>query len=154
MYIFDYRRVFLFFGRNGGMALQDVIKASLEHIQHIAKTETIFGDPITVGGVTLVPVSKVSIGFAAGGAGKDEKSASGAGAGGGINVVPVALISISGDNIRVHSLDSGEIDIGTLLAKTPDAVKRLSKYLKKKFGGDDDGGDKDGQPADEGQNDA
>jgi len=128
------------------MVLPEVIKTAMEHIHHIAKAETIFGEPITVGSVTLIPVSKVSIGFAAGGAGKDEKSTSGAGAGGGVNVVPVALISISGEDIKVHSLDNGEIDLGTLLAKTPEAVKRLSKYLKKKFGGsdkDDPDGDAD-----------
>ncbi|MCL2218805.1 MAG: sporulation protein [Chitinispirillia bacterium] len=129
------------------MALPDVIKTALEHIQHIAKAETIFGEPITVGGVTLIPVSRVSIGFAAGGAGKDEKSASGAGAGGGVNVTPVALVSISGPEIKIHSLESGEIDLGTLLAKTPDAVRKLAKYLKKKFGDDKDeknGGDSGG----------
>ncbi|MCL2182434.1 MAG: hypothetical protein FWB85_03065 [Chitinispirillia bacterium] len=125
------------------MALPEVIKTAMEHIQHIAKAETIFGEPVTVGGVTIIPVSKVSIGFAAGGAGKDEKSTSGAGAGGGVNVVPVALISITNGEIKIHSLDNGEIDIGTLLAKTPEALKKLSKYLKKRFGGDGDGDVKD-----------
>ena len=123
------------------MLLPDTIKTTLERIQHIAKTETVFGAPIEVGGVTLVPVSKVSIGFAAGGAGKDEKSAAGAGTGGGVNITPVALISIANGDIRVHALNDYELDLGKLLSLTPDAVKRLYKYFKKKSGSETSEGD-------------
>jgi len=122
------------------MPLSDVIKTSLEHIQHIAKTETIFGNPVKVGDITLVPVSKVSVGFAAGGAGKDDKSGSGAGTGGGVNVTPVAFIAISPDgDIKVHSLDNGDLDLGKLLSMAPDAVKKLSKFFKKKDSDNEDG---------------
>jgi len=122
------------------MPLSDVIKTSLEHIQHIARAETVFGEPVKVGEITLVPVSKVSIGFAAGGGGKDEKSGSGAGSGGGVSVTPVAFISISADgDINVHTLDDGEFDLGKLLAMAPEAVKKVSKFFKKKDS--DDKGD-------------
>jgi uncharacterized spore protein YtfJ len=122
------------------MALQDVINTALERMQYIAKTETVFGEPITAGGITLIPVSKVSIGFAAGGAGKEEKGGSGAGTGGGVSVTPVAFISINGDDIRVHALENGaDADLGKLLAMAPDAVKKAMDFIKKKFkGGKDD----------------
>ena len=135
-------------GRNGTMALPEVIKTAMEQLQHIARTETIFGEPVKVGDITLVPVSKVSVGFAAGGAGKDEKSASGAGTGGGVNVTPVALISVSGENVKVHSLDSGELDLGTLLAKAPDAIKKITKFFKKKYDKNDKDGSGDGDSGD------
>ncbi|MDR3012795.1 MAG: hypothetical protein LBU70_06260 [Chitinispirillales bacterium] len=117
--------------RNGLMALQDVINTALERIQHIAKTETIFGEPMTVGDVTLIPVSKVSVGFAAGGAGKGDKSGSGAGTGGGVNVTPVAFISISNGEVKAHSISSGDIDLGKLLSMAPDAVKKITGFFKK-----------------------
>jgi uncharacterized spore protein YtfJ len=47
------------------MSLSDVIKTALDQIKYIAKTETVIGEPIHAGGVTLIPVSRVSIGFAA-----------------------------------------------------------------------------------------
>ncbi|MDR0331707.1 MAG: hypothetical protein LBH93_08380 [Chitinispirillales bacterium] len=127
------------------MPLSDVINTALDHMHHIAKTETVFGDPLKVGGITIVPVSKVSIGFAAGGGGKDDKGGSGAGTGGGVNVTPVALISISGDGaVKVHPLDGDNpADIGKLLAAAPDAVKKVMKFFKKKDG-KDGGGDGDG----------
>ena len=75
------------------MALSDVIKTALDQLQYIAKTETVVGEPIKAGEVTLIPVSKVSIGFAAGGGGgKETQAGSGAGTGGGVNVTPIAFI--------------------------------------------------------------
>ena len=68
------------------MSLSDVIKTALDQMQYMAKTETVIGEPIVSGPVTLIPVSKVSIGFAAGGSGQAEKRGSGAGTGGGISV--------------------------------------------------------------------
>ena len=84
------------------MSLSEVIKAALDQISYIAKTETVIGEPIHAGNVTLIPVSRVSIGFAAGGAGEETKKNSGAGTGGGVTIMPVAFISIVGDKVHVH----------------------------------------------------
>jgi uncharacterized spore protein YtfJ len=114
------------------MALSEVIKAALDHIQYIAKTETVIGEPVKAGEVILIPVSKVSVGFAAGGGGKNGES-DGAGTGGGINVTPVAFISVCGDKAEVLSLEGGEPTLEKLLLSlAPDVIKKLSKYLKKK----------------------
>jgi uncharacterized spore protein YtfJ len=115
------------------MSLPDVITAALERIQHIAKTETIIGEPVCAGNVTLIPVSKISVGFAAGGAGgNQEKSGSGSGTGGGINVIPVAFIAIIDDRVEVHPIERAEIDLQSLLVHAPDLLKRISKYFRKK----------------------
>jgi uncharacterized spore protein YtfJ len=124
------------------MTLQEIISTALERIQHIAKTETVFGDPVIVGGVTIIPISKVSVGFAAGGAGKMDKGGSGAGTGGGVNVTPVALITISGDDIRVHTLRDGELDIEKLFSLAPEAVRKVADIFKKKDSGKDKDTDK------------
>jgi uncharacterized spore protein YtfJ len=81
------------------MSLSDVIKAALDQINFIAKTETVIGEPIRAGNVTLIPVSRISIGFAAGGAGNEGKSGAGAGTGGGVTITPVAFVSIIDDKI-------------------------------------------------------
>ncbi|MDR2591396.1 MAG: hypothetical protein LBC59_01135 [Chitinispirillales bacterium] len=117
------------------MSLSDIITVSLDRFHHIAKTETVFGEPLKVGDdITLVPVSKVSIGFGAGGAGKDDKCSSGAGTGGGVTVTPVALISISKEGgVEVHPLTNGDLgDLGSLLSLAPEAVKKMVKLFKKK----------------------
>ncbi|NLW31629.1 MAG: sporulation protein [Fibrobacter sp.] len=112
------------------MALSDVIKTTLDQIQYIAKTETIIGEPVKAGEVTLIPVSRVSVGFAAGGAGKDEKS--GNGTGGGINVIPIAFVSVCGDHVQIHPVNPSEPNLGKALSMLPDIIKKVSKYVKKK----------------------
>jgi uncharacterized spore protein YtfJ len=114
------------------MALADVIKTALDQMQYIAKTETVIGEPITAGNVTLIPVSRVSIGFAAGGAGKDDKCATGAGTGGGISITPVAFISVIEDRVQVHPVSSEDPFLSWVVEKAPEAMKKVSALFKKK----------------------
>jgi uncharacterized spore protein YtfJ len=129
------------------MSLSDVISVALDRFRHIAKTETVFGEPLKLGDTTLVPVSKVSIGFGAGGGGgKGGKDEPGAGTGGGVAVTPVALISISepGGEVKVHPLGDSDLrDLGQLLALAPDAVKKLVKLFGRRNDEEEkDAGDK------------
>ena len=53
---------------NGKSKMNDIIKTTLENMKTIVESNTIIGDPIeTTGGVVVIPVSKVSLGFASGG---------------------------------------------------------------------------------------
>jgi len=112
------------------MSLPDVIKAALDQVQLIARTQTVVGEPISAGGVTLIPVSKVSIGFAAGGS--QQEKPGGAGTGGGVSVTPVAFVSVSEGKVQVHTLDKSDLDLGKLLALAPDLVEKLAKWLDRK----------------------
>lgn len=112
------------------MALADVIKTALDQIKFIANTETVIGKPISAGDVTLIPVSKVSVGFAAGGI-DSEKNSGGSGTGGGINVTPIAFISVIGDKIHVHPLIPSDPLLDKILSSAPDLVSKVSKFLKK-----------------------
>ena len=114
------------------MSLSDVIKTALDQINYIAKTETVIGEPIHAGNVTLIPVSRVSIGFAAGGAGDENKSGSGAGTGGGVSVTPVAFISIIDDKVQVHPVNKNDPSLGKILSMAPDLIKQVSKFMGKK----------------------
>jgi uncharacterized spore protein YtfJ len=119
------------------MSLSDVIKTALDQINYIAKTETVIGEPIHAGKVTLIPVSRVSIGFAAGGGGNEGKSGSGAGTGGGVNITPVAFISIIDDKVQVHPVEKNDPGLGKILSLAPDLIKKVSKYMGKKDNSDD-----------------
>ncbi|MFP4417833.1 MAG: GerW family sporulation protein [Chitinivibrionales bacterium] len=113
------------------MSLSEVIKTALDKIQYIAKTETVIGEPIVAGDVTLVPVSKVSIGFAAGGAGKNESS-TGAGTGGGINVTPVAFICIANGKVTVQPVEITDPGLQKILSLAPDLIKKVASFVNKK----------------------
>ncbi|MBP5207156.1 MAG: sporulation protein YtfJ [Clostridia bacterium] len=124
------------------------LKTALDNLSEIAGTDTIIGDPLTTpNGTTIIPVSKVSVGFATGGSdfiGKHSKdtnvanSFSGAG-GGGITVSPVAFLVISPDGdakiLNVNNPMDSNADLGTsvvsLLNKTPTIVDKIKTIFKK-----------------------
>ena len=73
-----------------------ILSATIEKIRDLVDTSTIIGEPIYAeGGVTIIPVSKVTYGFASGGADFPSKNANelfGGGGGAGVTITPVALI--------------------------------------------------------------
>lgn len=113
------------------MSLSEILKTALDQIQYIAKTKTVFGEPIQVGDVTLIPVSKVSVGFAAGGANSEKRSGAGTGTGGGVQVTPVALISISDGKVQIHPVEKSDPAFSKLVSMAPDIFKRVSKFMDK-----------------------
>jgi uncharacterized spore protein YtfJ len=118
------------------MSLADVIQAALDRMQYMAKTETVIGEPITAGGVTLIPVSKISIGFAAGGGGNENKAGSGAGTGGGITVTPVAFISVSEGKVQVHPVEKNDPNLGKILSMAPEIIQKVQNFMKRNGAGD------------------
>ncbi|MBC8465951.1 sporulation protein, partial [bacterium] len=92
--------------------------------------------PVTVKDVTILPVIKMSVGFAAGGGegkGGSDKSSSGAGmasgGGGGASINPVGFIAIEGDKIRFIGVGKGKIE--TLVESVPELLKKMGFKLKK-----------------------
>lgn len=119
------------------MALTDVIQAALEKIQYLAKTDVVIGQPIVAGEITIIPVSRVSVGFAAASGGKEASYGSGEGTGGGITVTPVAFISVNKDKVQVHSLTDMDPIVSKIVNMTPDVVNWFSKLIKKGEGKED-----------------
>ena len=129
-------------------SINDALKTALNNLSDIASTETINGEPlVTSNGTMIIPVTKVSVGFATGGAdfiGKHSKetnvanSFSGAG-GGGITVSPVAFLVISPDGdskiLNVNNPMDSNADLGSsvvsLLNKTPVIVDKIKTIFKK-----------------------
>lgn len=91
--------------------IPEVIQATMSKIREMVDANTVVGSPMTVAeGVTLVPISKITLGMASGGADlaakqpKPEGNFSG-GAGCGVKVIPVAVVIIQGDRVRVLPID-------------------------------------------------
>lgn len=114
------------------MSLSEVLKTALEKMQYMSKTETVFGDPITAGDVTIIPVSKVSIGFAGGGAESSKGPGSGTGAGGGVSVIPVAFISVTGSKVQIHPLEKSDPGLQKIISMAPEVIGKISKFMDKR----------------------
>jgi uncharacterized spore protein YtfJ len=113
------------------MSVNDTIQSLLSELKHIAKSETVFGEPFVSGKTTIIPVSKISCGFAAGGSGKKE---GGAATGGGVQMIPVALITIVGEsNVKVHPVDPKDSIGLKLLGLAPDVIEKLLRTKNKEI---------------------
>ncbi|MDY3846049.1 MAG: spore germination protein GerW family protein [Eubacteriales bacterium] len=122
----------------------DIIGTSLEKIKEFADAETVIGEPIsTPNGTTVIPVSKVSMGFASGGIGAKEKENKekgkepriGGGGGTGVTVTPIAFLVISPsgkvDLLSVSTpANEGTIDkITSIIERSPDILERIKKVF-------------------------
>ena len=127
--------------------LNDIIGTSLEKIKALADGETVIGNPITTpDGTTVIPVSKVSMGFASGGIDYSGKKASegskqnfGGGGGTGITVAPEAFLIILPDgNIQLLPItgtagSAGAVDtvdkVTSFIERSPDILERLKRVF-------------------------
>ena len=128
----------------------DITKTSLDSIRSMLDPNTIVGDPIdTAAGTTIIPISKISVGYASGGidyAGKKDVSNKpnnfGGGGGTGISVTPVAFLVINknGDvsvlNVNSAAPASAPADaVSTVvgfLERSPDLLEKIRGVFSKK----------------------
>ncbi len=127
--------------------LTDIIETSLEQIRNVVDANTIIGTPInTLSGTTIIPVSKVVVGFASGGVdyvGKNAKKAAaeasaknsasnfGGGGGTGVTVQPVGFLVITPDgNVDLLNVGGGA-PAGAAPAAKSDPIDQVSNLLEK-----------------------
>ena len=116
--------------------LEGLMGVSVEKIRELVDANTVIGTPITLeDGVTLIPVSKVSYGFASGGTDLPNKSASelfGGGAGAGIQITPVAFLTVKNGEINLLPVVSRPDSMDRLVSMVPDLVDKVSNKVSKK----------------------
>jgi uncharacterized spore protein YtfJ len=90
---------------NDRSALENLL-GRIGEIQEKAAVKTVFGDPLHIDGRTVIPVARIRYGFGLGmgHGGKQEATGEGGGGGGGMTARPVALIEISGDDVKVKPI--------------------------------------------------
>ncbi len=110
------------------MKFNDTLATLLDKVKAIAKTETVVGDPIVVNDTTLIPISKISVGFATAGRehGADDRKSGGDGAGGGISITPIAVVVISeGKDSKLLWLEKEDSSVNKLLNLVPSILDRI-----------------------------
>lgn len=108
--------------------LQEIIAATLSQVKNIIDADTVIGSPInTVSGTTIIPISKVAIGYATGGVDFNDKSEHtkpqnfGAGGGTGISVQPVGFLCVD---------TQGNVEMVNIGLKNPsDPIEQLSELI-------------------------
>ncbi|MBQ7822127.1 MAG: sporulation protein YtfJ [Clostridia bacterium] len=129
--------------------LGEIIATSLAEIKKVVEANTIIGEPInTPSGTVIIPVSKITMGFASGGVDFGDKQAEenakkkpltfSGGGGTGVSVTPVSFLVVSADGkvtmLNVDSPSDTPDYVGTVtnfIEKSPDIVARLKDVFKK-----------------------
>jgi len=115
--------------------ISQIMEATIQKVRDLANGETVIGKPIEIGENTvIIPVSKLSLGFASGGSdfpSKNPKELFGGGGGAGITVTPKAFLVVENGNVRLLQLAKDGETIDRLVNMIPDAVNQISSLLNK-----------------------
>lgn len=119
--------------------LNDLMGSTMDKVKAMADVNAIVGDPIQAGEVTIIPVSRVSYGFASGGsdfASKNQKpdaaNAFGGGSGAGVNIIPIAFLVVRGENVRLLPVmppPGGAVD--RVVDMVPELVDKITDFVEK-----------------------
>ena len=113
-----------------------LMDTTMEKIKEMIDDNSIIGEPITSpDGTLIIPVSKVSYGFAAGGSDlptkKENKDCFGGGSGAGVTIQPVAFLTVYQGDVRLVSVDREEGTADKLVYMIPDVLKKVKGVFKK-----------------------
>ena len=118
--------------------INEVLQTTMHKIREMVDANTVVGQPIvTQDGVTLIPVSKLSFGFATGGTdfGKPPNVTKnfGGGAGAGVNVIPVAFLIVKDGNVRLLPVAPPAKDANSrAIELIPEMFDKVTDYIDKK----------------------
>ena len=122
-------------------AVSTKIEATINQIKNVVDVNTIIGQPIVVGDVTILPVSKVTYGFASGGSDlptKTNKELFAGGGGAGVTLQPLAFLVVSEGGVRILEISSKYNDgLDRALTMAPDIIDKIKDTLASLKSGDD-----------------
>ena len=112
-----------------------ILGTSIEKIKDLVDVSTIVGDPMHLGdGIKIIPVSKVSYGFASGGSDFPSKSNAelfGGGGGAGITITPIAFIVVNNGEVSIKHISTEEGSIERTIGMIPDVVNGVTDVVNK-----------------------
>ena len=115
--------------------LGSLMNITMEKIKEMVDVNTIVGEPITAAdGTLIIPVSKVSYGFASGGSDlptkNENKDLFGGGSGAGVTIQPIAFLTVYQGSVRLISIGGGD-GLDRIMGMVPDVVDKVKGFFKK-----------------------
>ena len=119
---------------NTNHPINGLLDTSMQNLRSLVDANTVVGEAInTPDGTTIIPVSKVSFGFASGGSdipGKD-KEPFGGGAGGGVSVQPIAFLIIKDGKVDLLQINESKNTADRIVNMVPEMFDKMAAFLKK-----------------------
>jgi sporulation protein YtfJ len=120
--------------------IDSLMKNTMENLKEMIDVNTIVGDAVeSKDGSLIIPISKVSFGFASGGSEFSSKGGSsnnngkypfGGGSGSGVSVKPVAFLVLNNDGVRLLSIDA-ETTYDKIVDSVPQVLDMIKSFFKK-----------------------
>ena len=114
--------------------IKGIMDTTMDKLHAMVDVDTVIGTPINVGGITLVPVSKVAFGLATGGADfptKTQNGLFGGGGGAGVTITPISFIAINGNDIKMLPISNEITNIDRAIAMAPDLINKVKELFNK-----------------------
>ncbi len=118
-------------GENNIKAIMDT---TMDKLHAMVDADTIIGTPLTVGNITLIPVSKASFGLATGGSDFPSKTQSGlfgGGGGAGVTISPVAFIAIKDGDVKMMPIYNDLSAVDKAINMAPEMLEKVKELFKK-----------------------
>ncbi len=113
-----------------------ILETTIEKVKDLVNVSTIIGEPMTVdGGITIIPVSKVTYGFASGGSdfpSKSNQDIFGGGGGAGVTITPVAFLIVDGyGNVNIKHITAFDNAAERVVSLVPEMFDKVSGAINK-----------------------
>lgn len=114
--------------------IKSIIDVTMDKLRALVDADIVTGSPIEVGGMTLIPVSRVSFGMASGGSDFPSKSGQlfGGGGGAGVTVVPIAFMVVNGDNVKMLPVYNEVTSLEKAITMAPEIIEKAKELFSKK----------------------
>ena len=117
--------------------LPNMLDGTLEKLRQMVDGNSIIGDAIHVGeDITVIPISKISLGVAGGGADyvskhpNNQENPFGGGVGAGVQVTPVAFLVVKGDSVRMLPVSTpATTTVDRLVEMIPESLDKITDFI-------------------------
>ena len=118
--------------------LPNMLESTIQKIKEMVDVNSVIGTPITTpDGVTIIPVSKVSVGFGGGGSDFTTKSSRpgednpfGGGAGGGVKVTPICFLIVKDGAVRMMPVaEPASTTADRIVEMVPDTLDKITAFI-------------------------
>ena len=117
--------------------LPNMLETTIQKIREMVDVNSVIGEPITTpDGTTIIPVSKVSVGFGGGGSDFVSKNVNhqenpfGGGAGGGVKVTPICFLIVKDGAVRMMPVAApANTTADRIVEQVPDVLDKLAAFI-------------------------
>ena len=121
--------------------LPNMLENTIAKIREMVDSNSVVGEPIVANDVTIIPISKISIGLGGGGSDFTTKNANqkenpfGGGVGAGVKVTPVAFLVIKDGNVRMLPVAApANTTADRIVEMVPDTLDKIAAFIDSRMG--------------------